>query len=329
MFDSLTPLLRKTTSFTGCCFFMCCVFWLPFASGETFELSVKTLQDFVHIPHASAPSLSRTFSKIPLGAPKKAAKAREQTSEEQIPRKAPLVVSIKSSSTAKRTFALSFEKPTRLSSLVLQGAQLIRGDIPREHAHASEIIYWLGAGLFQDAPSQKIPSDLGRVLDKIGRLKNIWHVNHSKYTSLVSLEHFLKQSQFKTRIWATLDEDLFLIGRPNDPLIKGALTLILPPRPSHIWVLGAVKENSSLDHVPGRTTKEYLTQASLINVFNVNQVFVIEPNGKIQTHKVAYWNHLPKEVAPGGIIYVPYQDLPSSFSSLNQEIAELLQHRVL
>jgi hypothetical protein len=55
---------------------------------------------------------------------------------------------------------------------------------------------------------------------------------------------------------------------------------------------------------------------------------VIQPDGKVMEMAYGIWNFQPHFLAPGAIVYVPFKSLPSDFSTLNQEIADLLRHKV-
>lgn len=248
---------------------------------------------------------------------------------------APVFLSIKTSGEAKKAINLLAAKPIRISQLLNQSTTLFRENAKEqlnhqlEFGHATDTIYWLGAGLFEDANPQEVNAKLNNIKQKLVRLKQYWQNNQDKLNSLLSLEMQLEKFQFQTRIWLELDEDVYLTGGKADPLVQGKMTLTLPVQPTVIWALGAIKQNTTLSFLAGQTAEQYLRQTSLLNTFSNNDVMVIQPNGQQQKHHVAYWNKTPKTLAPGAIIFVPYQHLPSELSSLNQEISDLLQHRVL
>ncbi|WP_328283792.1 capsule biosynthesis GfcC family protein [Photobacterium carnosum] len=58
-------------------------------------------------------------------------------------------------------------------------------------------------------------------------------------------------------------------------------------------------------------------------------VTVIQPDGVIQQHPIAYWNNNHNDIAPGAIIFIGYQSLFHNYSELNHAISLMLINRTL
>ncbi len=242
-----------------------------------------------------------------------------------------VILTIKSHSKAKTPLSASFTSPTRLSEILTQASAFLRASqkTPSRMTHASDSIYWPAAGLFDDTQAERIHSKLKKIERQLKGLEKHWTHSPEKVRALQSLRAFIKSSQFKTRLLKELDEDLYLSGGIFNPLLHGSMTLILPSQPTSVWVIGGVKRNTALPFISGKSINQYLERVPELYQFNVNDVVIISPNGITETYGVAYWNTEEINVAPGSLIFVPFQDLPPRFSSLNDALCALFQDRVL
>lgn len=107
--------------------------------------------------------------------------------------------------------------------------------------------------------------------------------------------------------------------------------LYLTPRPTSVNVVGAVKQAQTLPVVEHAQLDNYLTRlpkGQLLDIADNSTAFVIQPDGQVNEISYAYWNSKPAYFAPGAIIFIAFDSLPSEFSTLNQDIVELLRHKV-
>lgn len=238
-------------------------------------------------------------------------------------------VTVTTSENAGRTYTVTFNTPPRISQLVSQSTALVRADTKKALAHNTDTIYWQGAGLFDNANSEDLATLKVSVNNGITILKEEWSDDKERLAALNAFSDFVAKSTFLPRIHVPLDEDYYLAGSKVNPLVHGQLTLLLPSRPNNIWVVGAVTSPTNTDFHPGYVAGDYVKLADTLNTFGISEVSVIQPNGTLETHPIAYWNEVPKSIAPGAVIFVPFQGLPSELSSLNRDIPRLLQHRVM
>ncbi|EOD81609.1 YjbG polysaccharide synthesis-related protein [Grimontia indica] len=239
------------------------------------------------------------------------------------------VLTVKTAADDKRVYQVTFDGAPRVSQVVSQGATVVRANANNILAHNTDTIFWQGAGLFDAANSADISTLKARVENQLGSLKERWQDDAEKLGAVSALSEFLASSTFASRISVTLDEDFYLAGSKVNPLVRGDLVLLLPARPNNVWVTGAVTQTTDADFSPVYIADDYLETAETLNTFGISEVSVVQPNGELETHPVAYWNEVPKNVAPGAVIFVPFQGLPSELSSLNRDIPRLLQHRVM
>jgi predicted Zn-dependent protease with MMP-like domain len=108
-------------------------------------------------------------------------------------------------------------------------------------------------------------------------------------------------------------------------------SLYLPQRPTSIQLMGVMKESVTMNLIEHGTLNDYLD--ALPNGFigesaDKSVAYVVQPDGVVQTIQYAYWNEQPVYLAPGAIVFMAFYALPSEFSTLNQDIVDLLRHKV-
>ncbi|MEZ8028834.1 capsule biosynthesis GfcC family protein [Enterovibrio norvegicus] len=238
-------------------------------------------------------------------------------------------VTVTTSADATRMYHVAFNGAPRVSQVVSQGAAVIRANANNILAHNTDTVYWQGAGLFDKANTAEVDALKTAVTDNLNTLQEAWQDDAEKHASVTALSTFLAEAHFQSRIPVPLDEDFYLSGTKVNPLVQGDLMLVLPSRPNNVWVIGAVTEITDADFQPDYVADDYVNIAETLNTFGISDVTVIQPDGQLETHQTAYWNQIPKNLAPGAMIFVPFQGLPSALSSLNRDIPRLLQHRVM
>lgn len=127
-------------------------------------------------------------------------------------------------------------------------------------------------------------------------------------------------------------------NKPSSTAIKRASTsqtqafsLYLPQRPTSIQLMGAMKESVTMNLIEHGTLNDYLD--ALPNGFigesaDKSVAYVVQPDGVVQTIQYADWNEQPVYLAPGAIVFMAFYSLPSEYSTLNQDIVDLLRHKV-
>lgn len=161
----------------------------------------------------------------------------------------------------------------------------------------------------------------------------------------------LASFQYLNRVFIELDRNAVISQSDKNPLLVSssnankssaaikrastsqtqAFSLYLPQRPTSIQLMGAMKESVTMNLIEHGTLNDYLD--ALPNGFvgesaDKSVAYVIQPDGLVQTIQYAYWNEQPVYLAPGAIVFMAFYSLPSEYSTLNQDIVDLLRHKV-
>ncbi|WP_192889781.1 capsule biosynthesis GfcC family protein [Vibrio bathopelagicus] len=154
----------------------------------------------------------------------------------------------------------------------------------------------------------------------------------------------LASFQYLNRVFIELDRNAVISQSDKNPLLVSsshtnkpsasqtqAFSLYLPQRPTFIQLMGVMKESVTMNLIEHGTLNDYLD--ALPNGFigesaDKSVAYVVQPDGVVQTIQYAYWNEQPVYLAPGAIVFMAFYSLPSEYSTLNQDIVDLLRHKV-
>ncbi|MEZ9892035.1 capsule biosynthesis GfcC family protein [Vibrio lentus] len=155
----------------------------------------------------------------------------------------------------------------------------------------------------------------------------------------------LASFQYLNRVFIELDRNAVISQSDKNPLLVSSsrtnksstsqtqmFSLYLPQRPTSIQLMGAMKESVTMSLIEHGTLNDYLD--ALPNGFvgesaDKSVAYVVQPDGVVQTIQYAYWNEQPVYLAPGAIVFMAFYSLPSEYSTLNQDIIDLLRHKVV
>lgn len=154
----------------------------------------------------------------------------------------------------------------------------------------------------------------------------------------------LASFQYLNRVFIELDRNAVISQSDKNPLLVSSsnankpsdsqtqmFSLYLPQRPTSIQLMGVMKESVTMNLIEHGTLNDYLDALpnGLIGESADKSVaYVVQPDGVVQTIQYAYWNEQPVYLAPGAIVFMAFYSLPSEFSTLNQDIVDLLRHKV-
>ncbi|MEZ8270406.1 capsule biosynthesis GfcC family protein [Vibrio splendidus] len=162
----------------------------------------------------------------------------------------------------------------------------------------------------------------------------------------------LASFQYLNRVFIELDRNVVISQSDKNPLLVSssptnkpsstaikrastsqtqAFSLYLPQRPTSIQLMGVMKESVTMNLIEHGTLNDYLD--ALPNGFigesaDKSVAYVVQPDGVVRTIQYAYWNEQPVYLAPGAIVFMAFYSLPSEYSTLNQDIVDLLRHKV-
>ncbi|UXI00534.1 capsule biosynthesis GfcC family protein [Photobacterium sp. TY1-4] len=233
---------------------------------------------------------------------------------------ASIQVNVATSIRSQQQLQLRYPQPVRVNQIL----EDTRHNIHRlRELSGANPIYWSGASFYlsQPFPEKK------QVISRLQALAEQWQ--GEQRTTVLALIKLFESQVFQPRIFSTIDIDQIRITPSLNPLITENMLLILPSRPASVLILGAVSEPQQLSWQERTGAREYLTQLSLLDNAENSEVVVIQPDGTVEHHPIAYWNHDHRDIAPGATLYLGFQSLPSGFTTLNEDIINLLRHRAL
>ncbi|WP_081323858.1 capsule biosynthesis GfcC family protein [Vibrio cyclitrophicus] len=154
----------------------------------------------------------------------------------------------------------------------------------------------------------------------------------------------LASFQYLNRVFIELDRNAVISQSDKNPLLVSsshtnkpsdsqtqAFSLYLPQRPTSIQLMGAMKESVTMNLIEHGTLNDYLDalpKGFIGESADKSVAYVVQPDGVVQTIQYAYWNEQPVYLAPGAIVFMAFYSLPSEYSTLNQDIVDLLRHKV-
>lgn len=221
---------------------------------------------------------------------------------------------------------LNYDAPVRLERVLQDSLQHIKALKNADGWYLSPSdIYWAGASLINmQKPLNK--TDVAKRLDKV---QAQWANQPSNTSAINALKHWIGANLNNARQLTTLDYDVVLLEPSLNPIVSGKFTLVLPPRPKHVLILGATAEPKFVEWQERQNANDYLNKTEVLEDADNSYVWVIQPDGVVEKHPIAYWNQNHMDIAPGATIYLGYSSFPSTSKDLNQEIVNLLKNRAL
>ena len=232
---------------------------------------------------------------------------------------------------------LQYSQPTRLEQVLTDA-----------NGNGALGYFSLSAQLFDRNAQPQIDKLKQKVLDKLKHLA----LQEPQATSVIKqLESF----DYQARYFVELDQNAVMSQADKNPLLVSKKStvaslkkpasqgvsakateqqhfeLYLTQRPTDLTLVGAVKQAHKLELIEHGQLNNYLSvlpKGQLLDMADNSTAFVIQPDGQVNETSYAYWNNKPAYFAPGAIIFIAFDSLPSEFSTLNQDIVELLRHKV-
>ncbi|MFC1236645.1 capsule biosynthesis GfcC D2 domain-containing protein [Vibrio sp. F74] len=183
--------------------------------------------------------------------------------------------------------------------------------------------FWLRAQLIQPDLNEDIKIEKSKILEKLEYLAK-YHPEFALKAD--SIRTAINENHFNHRYFISLDNDQIRLESQLNPLLKGTYTLITPPRPKQVYVVGTLQAITPVTHQNGANPLAYLDAVSLPSGSDITHVFVIQPDGYAISFSNPIWQNNKTYLAPGAIILAGFDSLPKEYASLNQQVAELLRY---
>lgn len=217
----------------------------------------------------------------------------------------------------EQSVRLDYPKPTRLETVLQDArAQAAKTKTPLESVQAQ---------LFSLDKQPQIEEQKSRVIAQLNAL----HQEEPDLGANLLLKQ-IQQSTFQYREFTSLDYDVVQYKYGTNPLLSGDYQLNIGPRNSSVVFMGAIKQAELTPHRARWFLADYFKSLGELRLDSASPsiAWIIQPDGNVQQAYYGLWNFQPHFIAPGAIVYVPIKSLPSEFESLNQDITELLRHKV-
>ena len=233
---------------------------------------------------------------------------------------------------------LSVELPVQ--GITLNYSQFVRLEQVLDDANTNGALGYfpLSAQLFDRNAQQQVDTLKAHVVEQLNQLA----LQEPQVKSVIAqLESF----DYQTRYFVDLDKNAVISQPEKNPLLVSEGTVLeadksnqaqsfdlyLTHRPTHLTMVGAVKQAHKLKLIEHGQLDNYLSvlpKGELLDIANKSTAFVIQPDGRVDEVSYAYWNSKQAYFAPGAILFIAFDSLPSGLSTLNQNIIELLRHKV-
>lgn len=110
------------------------------------------------------------------------------------------------------------------------------------------------------------------------------------------------------RIVCEADYTILQVKPELDVLLEAGDHIVVPKRPLHVTVQGAVLNPASLQFVTGQYAQDYIKQAGGFSCgAQKSGVIITYPNGVSCVLPSAAWNYTPKMIPPGSVVTVPWK----------------------
>src|SRR5690554_1418145 len=187
--------------------------------------------------------------------------------------------------------------------------------------------WFLGAALLRQSalePQQRLKAGVLFEL-RLNRLHARTENNSALYTLLEDFTQQVQDMPVTGRVPAELNPLQLMIPSRN-PLLEPGDQLVYPTRPDQVRVLGAVQAPCVLAFDVQAQLRDYLRQCPAHAAADKDQVFVIQPDGRVQIVGMAVWYAQPVNIAEGAVIYrqVSSHVLTLETPDFNRDVAELL-----
>ena len=147
-----------------------------------------------------------------------------------------------------------------------------------------------------------------------------------------TMADWIKPMPVTGRQQALLDPRAVEVNPTENRLLADGDRLYYPLRPNTIRVVGAVQQPCTLPLVPLQDARDYLAFCTATRAADQDDIYVIEPDGRVFVQGIALWNRsTPLTLAPGALIYVPLsaRAIKSVDPLLNHDLAAFLATQLL
>lgn len=210
-----------------------------------------------------------------------------------------------------------------------------RLDLVVSQINSTPNLYWPAAKLFKVDAESKLMLEQQRqdLLNRLKALKEEFQQEQESglAASVEKLEKDITGWVLAYRVILPLDPDTVRAKKALNPVLtKGHYKLVVGQRPEHIQIEGLVSEQGNL-LINTASVDTYVDALSVMDGGSTSFVYVLPALDKYLLAKTGLWNKKHQEISPGTVLFVPFEQrhLPQAFNNINEQIVELLLHKVV
>lgn len=191
--------------------------------------------------------------------------------------------------------------------------------------------YWPTAAAF-DLTNPKAEHEKEVVLSSIRELLTHFDKTSNTHKALSNLYGQVAQWTVSTRLDMSISYNRSRLFFEDNPMFQpGKYWLRLNGRPNVLHFSGAVVKPGAYQHQSDTSVYTASHKVAKLDDADKSIVYVIHPNGEVESKGVAYWNLDFSQLMPGSQVYVPVSSelFSNKINQLNQRVAALAVHRVL
>ena len=194
-----------------------------------------------------------------------------------------------------------------------------------------EAIYWPASRITNAEQDRKIQAEQQALIQRLTTLMLMAEQEHEPtlaYNSRLMLQ-LVSSLVVAGRLEAKLDPDWVRIRAEANPPLAGNYRLLLAKREPRVHLYGLMASPASVGLLPGQDVAAYLQGRGFFAGAEQTQVLLCQPDGRVQSVPIAYWNKLHREPMAGAALLVGFADgtVPAEYSDLNLRIAMLIAAR--
>ncbi|MDR7119330.1 capsule biosynthesis GfcC D2 domain-containing protein [Rheinheimera soli] len=196
-------------------------------------------------------------------------------------------------------------------------------------------LYWPAGRLYKTNPDvvAYLESQRQDLLQSLNNLQQ-YYLQDQQLELANSVEHV--KNQIKTWILAQqqmlpLDPDRVRAKQALNPrLLAGQYLLQVDSRPGSLSVVGFT-ETTQLELMNATDASDYIKLMIPMVGASTSFLYILPATSSPILAQTGLWNQKRQDVPAGAVLFVPFEQrlLPAEFDELNQQVVELLQHRVV
>lgn len=196
-------------------------------------------------------------------------------------------------------------------------------------------LYWAGARFYRLDPQYAEPVQQMKkdVVNQLAALEQ-YYLTESETELASATAKFrvrLENMTFAQLVRIPLDPDIVRAKKSKNPKVdSGSYLISVAERAKAISFTGLVKQQS-LPFIDAADISEFVEQIQFEAGASHSFIYMFTPDKSYSLVSTGLWNRIPQSVSPAAYFYVPYEErlLPEEFAGINQNIAQLLEYKVV